>query len=101
MYSDKAVLRSLEARLRNYPSIVYFDEIDYLRKHLADVAVGDAFLLQVGDCAESFSGFSESNILDTFRILLQMALIITFSGKKMLLKWAGSRGNLPNRVSRQ
>ncbi|OIO59821.1 MAG: 3-deoxy-7-phosphoheptulonate synthase class II [Verrucomicrobia bacterium CG_4_10_14_3_um_filter_43_23] len=86
VYMDEDKLNSAEATLRNYPPLVYFDEIDRLKKDLAQVALGNAFLLQGGACAESFSEFSESHILDTFRILLQMALVITFAGKKNVVK---------------
>src|SRR5262245_20694471 len=73
VYPDAAALAAAEARLRNYPPLVFAGEARRLRAQLAQVAEGRAFLLQGGDCAESFAEFHPNNIRDMFRVLLQMA----------------------------
>jgi 3-deoxy-7-phosphoheptulonate synthase len=77
-YPDAAALRGVEARLRTYPPLVFAGEARRLKALLGDVARGDAFLLQGGDCAESIAEFNADNIRDTFRVLLQMAVVLTF-----------------------
>ncbi|MEM7222728.1 MAG: 3-deoxy-7-phosphoheptulonate synthase class II [Pseudomonadota bacterium] len=77
-YPDQAALDSVEETLGNYPPLVFAGEARRLREQLAKVAEGDAFLLQGGDCAESFAEFHPNNIRDTFRVLLQMAVVLTF-----------------------
>ena len=73
-YADKAALAATEETLRNYPPLVFAGEARSLTTELADVAQGKAFLLQGGDCAESFAEFHPNNIRDTFRVILQMAV---------------------------
>ena len=85
-YPDPAVLERVEATLENYPPLVFAGEARRLRSQLAKVADGQAFLLQGGDCAESFAEFHPNNIRDTFRVLLQMAVVMTFGAALPVLK---------------
>ena len=77
-YPDATALQAVEDRLRGYPPLVFAGEARKLKAKLASVAKGEAFLLQGGDCAESFAEFHPDNIRDTFRVLLQMAVVLTF-----------------------
>ena len=77
-YPDLAALHAMEARLAGYPPLVFAGEARRLQAALALAAGGGAFVLQGGDCAESFSGFTANTIRDTFRVLLQMAVVLTF-----------------------
>lgn len=77
-YADAAKLQAAEARLAKLPPLVFAGEARRLKKRLAKVAAGEAFLFQGGDCAESFAEFSANNIRDTFRMILQMAVVLTF-----------------------
>ena len=81
-YPDEEKLDEVEKTLLGFPPLVFAGEVRSLRRHLAAAAQGSAFLLQGGDCAESFSEFHADNIRDTFRVLLQMAVILT-SGTNM------------------
>ncbi len=85
-YPDKSALEAVEQKLAGYPPLVFAGEARNLRSHLADVAEGRAFLLQGGDCAESFAEFHPDNIRDTFRVLLQMAVVLTFAAKVPVVK---------------
>lgn len=85
-YEDAAELAAAEETLSNYPPLVFAGEARALKADLADVAAGKAFLLQGGDCAESFAEFHPNNIRDTFRVLLQMAVVLTFAGKLPVVK---------------
>ena len=85
-YPDAAALKSAEARLAKYPPLVFAGEARRLRGHLADVAAGRAFLLQGGDCAESFAEFSADNIRDTFKVMLQMAVVLTWGAQMPVVK---------------
>ncbi|MEE4351193.1 MAG: 3-deoxy-7-phosphoheptulonate synthase class II [Pacificimonas sp.] len=85
-YPDTAALAETEQLLGTYPPLVFAGEARQLRADLADVSAGDAFLLQGGDCAESFAEFHPNNIRDTFRVLLQMAVILTFGSKMPVVK---------------
>ncbi len=76
-YPDKDNLKTVENTLKGFPPLVFAGEVRSLRKALSEVAEGNGFLLQGGDCAESFSEFSADNIRDTFRVILQMAVILT------------------------
>jgi len=79
-YPDVAALAAAETRLAEYPPLVFAGEARDLRGLLAKASRGEAFLLQGGDCAESFSEFRAPIIRDTFRVLLQMAVVLTFAG---------------------
>ncbi len=85
-YPDAAKLAEVEKTLRNYPPLVFAGEARNLKRHLAKVANGEAFLLQGGDCAESFAEFHPDNIRDTFRVLLQMAVVLTFGAAMPVVK---------------
>ncbi|MYF90121.1 MAG: 3-deoxy-7-phosphoheptulonate synthase, partial [Boseongicola sp. SB0676_bin_33] len=77
-YPDDARLTAVEAQLAKYPPLVFAGEARTLKRQLAAVSRGEGFLLQGGDCAESFSEFSADNIRDTFKVLLQMAVVLTY-----------------------
>jgi 3-deoxy-7-phosphoheptulonate synthase len=77
-YSDEAALTRVEETLHNFPPLVFAGEARRLEERLAAVAAGKAFLLQGGDCAESFAEFHPNNIRDMFKVLLQMAVVLTF-----------------------
>ena len=85
-YPDAQALKDVEARLRTYPPLVFAGEARKLKKQLADVAEGRAFLLQGGDCAESFAEHGADNIRDFFRVFLQMAVVLTFGASKPVVK---------------
>src|SRR5665213_2212212 len=85
-YPDLAAVASVEAELRRMPPWVFAGEARRLKDLLGDVAHGKAFLLQGGDCAESFKEFRADNIRDTFRLMLQMAVVLTFAGGKPVVK---------------
>ena len=76
-YEDTNQLNNVLNTLKGFPPLVFAGEVRSLRKSLGQVAEGNAFLLQGGDCAESFSEFHADNIRDTFRVILQMAVILT------------------------
>jgi 3-deoxy-7-phosphoheptulonate synthase len=77
-YGDGAQLAAVEAQLSSFPPLVFAGEVRQLRQQLGEVAEGRGFLLQGGDCAESFSEFGADYIRDTLRVLLQMSLVLTF-----------------------
>ena len=85
-YPDPAALVRVEDELRTMPPLVFAGEARRLKELLGDVAHGKAFLLQGGDCAESFKEFRADNIRDTFRLILQMAVVLTFSGRQPVVK---------------
>ncbi len=85
-YPDAARLQAVEAELASKPPLVFAGEVRRLRRQLAQVTAGNAFLLQGGDCAESFKEFSADNVRDTFRVILQMAVILTFAAAKPVVK---------------
>ena len=76
-YADGAKLKAVEAQLAGYPPLVFAGEARKLKRKLARVAEGKAFLLQGGDCAESFAEHSADNIRDFFRVFLQMSVVMT------------------------
>ncbi len=86
VYADQAKLQDAEKRLAKLPPLVFAGEARRLKKKLAQVAAGEAFLFQGGDCAESFTEFSANNIRDVFRLILQMAIILTFGGATPVVK---------------
>jgi 3-deoxy-7-phosphoheptulonate synthase len=85
-YPDAAKLASMEARLSRFPPLVFAGEARRLKASLALAASGQAFVLQGGDCAESFGDFTANIIRDTFRVLLQMAVVLTFGGAMPVVK---------------
>ena len=86
IYEDAAALADAEATLAGFPPLVFAGEARQLKTRLGAVAAGEAFLLQGGDCAESFAEFGPNNIRDTFRVLLQMAAVLTFASKMPVVK---------------
>lgn len=86
VYEDDSALKAAESRLSGMPPLVFAGEARNLRKSLEDVAKGKAFLLQGGDCAESFAEFSANKIRDTFRVVLQMAVVLTYAGSLPVVK---------------
>ena len=86
VYPDAAALAEAEARLTRYPPLVFAGEARNLKDRLAEAAAGRAFLLQGGDCAESFAEFHPDNIRDTFRVLLQMAVALMFGARLPVIK---------------
>ncbi|HEX6956955.1 MAG TPA: 3-deoxy-7-phosphoheptulonate synthase class II [Ferrovibrio sp.] len=85
-YPDAAALQAAEEKLAKFPPLVFAGEARNLTAALGKVAEGRAFLLQGGDCAESFAEFSANNIRDTFRVLLQMAVVLTFGAALPVVK---------------
>jgi len=85
-YTDAKALSAVEGQLAKYPPLVFAGEARTLRNELAKVARGEAFLLQGGDCAESFSEFGADTIRDTFKVMLQMAMVLTFGAKVPVVK---------------
>ncbi|HZV10391.1 MAG TPA: 3-deoxy-7-phosphoheptulonate synthase class II, partial [Novosphingobium sp.] len=86
VYNDAEELGRVEQTLAKFPPLVFAGEARALKAELADVAAGKGFLLQGGDCAESFAEFHPDNIRDTFRVLLQMAVVLTFASKQPVVK---------------
>jgi len=85
-YIDPDALHAVEAQLAKYPPLVFAGEARRLKSQLGLAAEGRAFLLQGGDCAESFAEFSADNIRDTFRVMLQMAVVLTYGAKVPVIK---------------
>ena len=85
-YTEPAALSAAEGKLGSYPPLVFAGEARRLRRALADVSEGKGFLLQGGDCAESFAEFSADNIRDTFKVMLQMAMVLTYGAKVPVVK---------------
>jgi len=85
-YPDHAALAEVERELRRFPPLVFAGEARALTEELAQAAAGKAFLLQGGDCAESFAEFHPNNIRDTFRVILQMAVVMTYASKLPIVK---------------
>lgn len=85
-YLDADALNAVEAQLRQYPPLVFAGEARRLKDELAAVSRGEGFLLQGGDCAESFAEFSADNIRDTFKVMLQMAMVLTYGAKVPVVK---------------
>src|SRR5690606_26910947 len=86
VYPDPTALAETERQLASYPPLVFAGEARKLKKQLAQVAEGKAFLLQGGDCAESFAEHGADNIRDFFRVFLQMAVVMTFAGSQPVVK---------------
>ncbi|AIF98473.1 phospho-2-dehydro-3-deoxyheptonate aldolase [Alteromonas australica] len=91
-YDDKARLKEVEHTLSTYPPLVFAAEARELRRQLGEVSLGKGFLLQGGDCAESFDEFNAPKIRDTFKVILQMAIVLTFAGRCPVTKVARMAG---------
>jgi len=85
-YRDQAALTEVEAQLESFPPLVFAGEARELMDKLADVANGEAFMLQGGDCAESFAEHGPDTTRDFFRVFLQMAVVLTFAGRCPVVK---------------
>ena len=91
-YPDQAALEQVESQLASYPPLVFAAEARQLLGELGNVAQGNGFLLQGGDCAESFTEFNAPKIRDTFKVMLQMAIVLTFAGRCPVTKVARMAG---------
>jgi 3-deoxy-7-phosphoheptulonate synthase len=91
-YPNKEHLQHVESQLSQFPPLVFAEEIRALRSQLTDVCHGEGFLLQGGDCAESFADFNAPKIRDTFKVILQMAIVMTFAGSCPVTKVARMAG---------
>jgi len=85
-YEDKKELNMVLNKIKNFPPLVFAGETRHLKEQLANVVDGKAFLLQAGDCAESFAEFNPDNIRDTFKVILQMSLVLTYSASLPVVK---------------
>src|SRR3974390_2225580 len=85
-YPDRKALADVEAQLATFPPLVFAGEARNLKRALAQVAAGRAFLLQGGDCAESFAEHGANNIRDFFRLFLQMAVVLTYAASSPVVK---------------
>ncbi|GAA6165291.1 3-deoxy-7-phosphoheptulonate synthase class II [Pelagimonas sp. KU-00592-HH] len=85
-YTDEDALKAVEAQLASYPPLVFAGEARRLKEKLGAASRGEAFLLQGGDCAESFEQFSADAIRDTFKVMLQMAMVLTYGAKVPVVK---------------
>jgi 3-deoxy-7-phosphoheptulonate synthase len=85
-YPDAKALTDAEAKLATFPPLVFAGEARELKKQLAMIASGTGFLLQGGDCAESFAEHRADNIRDFFRVFLQMAVVLTYAGGEPVTK---------------
>jgi 3-deoxy-7-phosphoheptulonate synthase len=92
-YPDPAALAAVEQRISTYPPLVFAGEARKLKKSLASVAAGQSFLMQGGDCAESFVEHHPDNIRDFFRVFLQMAVVLTYAGQMPVIKVGRIAGN--------
>jgi 3-deoxy-7-phosphoheptulonate synthase len=86
VYPDSAALGEVERQLAGFPPLVFAGEARKLKRELGKAAAGEAFLLQGGDCAESFGEHSADNIRDFFRVFLQMAVVMTFAAASPVIK---------------
>ncbi|MBU2918667.1 3-deoxy-7-phosphoheptulonate synthase class II [Psychrosphaera sp. F3M07] len=91
-YKDQTLLSNVEQQLQSFPPLVFAEETRELHRQLGEVAEGRGFVLQGGDCAESFADFNAANIRDTFKVMLQMAVVLTFGGKVPVTKIARVAG---------
>ena len=85
-YPDRAAHDAAIAKLRTMPPLVFAGECDELKAKLADVARGKAFVLQGGDCAETFAGVTADNVRNKLRVLLQMAVVLTYAASVPVVK---------------
>ena len=85
-YEDEKELNMVLGKIKNFPPLVFAGETRHLKQQLAEVVDGKAFLLQGGDCAESFVEFNPDNIRDYFKVILQMSLVLTYSASLPVVK---------------
>ena len=85
-YTDQEALKAVEKQLSSYPPLVFAGEVNRLKKSLSSIIDKEAFLLQGGDCAETFASFNANSIRDTLKVILQMAVVLTFGGGKPIVK---------------
>ncbi|MBB06218.1 MAG: 3-deoxy-7-phosphoheptulonate synthase class II [Pseudooceanicola sp.] len=85
-YPDQPALNAVEGKLSKYPPLVFAGEARRLKDALGQAGRGEAFILQGGDCAEAFDQFSADSIRDTFKVMLQMAMVLTFGAKVPVVK---------------
>ncbi|MBU6339785.1 MAG: 3-deoxy-7-phosphoheptulonate synthase, partial [Rickettsiales bacterium] len=85
-YDNKEHLKDVEKQLKNFPPLVSYDEVEKLKSELSLVAKGEAFLLQGGDCAESFTEFSHNNLQSFFRTVMQMTIALMYGLNKPIVK---------------
>jgi len=85
-YEDEKELNMVLGKIKIFPPLVFAGETRHLKQQLADVVDGKAFLLQGGDCAESFAEFNPDNIRDYFKVMLQMSLVLTYSASLPVVK---------------
>ena len=85
-YPDKKELDMVLGKIKSFPPLVFAGETRHLKEQLANVVDGKAFLLQGGDCAESFTEFHPDSIRDTFKVMLQMSLVLTYSASLPVVK---------------
>ena len=95
-YPDKKVLNKVLDKIGTFPPLVFAGETRHLKNQLSEVVDGKAFLLQGGDCAESFAEFHPDNIRDTFKVILQMSLVLTYSASLPVVK----RGRIAGQFSK-
>ena len=106
-YADQAALAEVERQLAGFPPLVFAGEARKLKRMLGKVAAGEAFLLQGGDCAESFAEHAADNIRDFFRVFLQMAVVTTFAAALPVVKLGRIAGqfakprSLPTEIDRR
>jgi 3-deoxy-7-phosphoheptulonate synthase len=93
-YTDEAALNAVESRLSGYPPLVFAGEARRLKTQLAAASRGEAFLLQGGDCAEAFDQFNSDSIRDTFKVMLQMAMVLTYGAKVPVIKVGRMAGQM-------
>ena len=85
-YENKSNLKLIEAKIEKLPPLIFAGEVRRLKANLKKVAIGEAFLLQGGDCAESFSDFSANNLRDSFKVILQMSAVLTYASSLPVVK---------------
>lgn len=93
-YQNEEDVERVLKTIESFPPIVFAGEARTLEERLGEAAMGRAFLLQGGDCAESFKEFSANNIRDTFRVLLQMGVVLTFGGQVPVIKVINFKSSL-------
>ena len=86
IYKDEKILNETLQKLKKLPPLVFAGEVRDLKKELSRCVDGKGFLLQAGDCAESFAEFHPDNIRDTFRVILQMAIVLTYAANVPVVK---------------